>query len=293
MEVHQHLARPVPIGFRTDEPIAAAQIGLDEMRAPGLLKRASDPGEPRMMDRMIGSEQIQVTAPVVTASADVGIIAIFDFDKTLVSIDTGSALISAIIRRSVTRTVAAVLAMPFAGPLFLARGTRLMGISIFLWIATVGDSRDKFDRLCTEFGSTFHAENPGGRTFGLVLEELREHVRARHRVVVLSGSFCPLVDLIIKRLVEGRVEVIGSSVRAFAWGLIAHRHCVGEAKVKMALDHGLPDRQWDVGYSDSAADIHVLRRCKRRILVNPSEKAIAAYRRALGAEFEIVRCNSN
>jgi phosphoserine phosphatase len=122
---------------------------------------------------------------------------------------------------------------------------------------------------------------------------LREHVRAGHRVIVISGSFAALVEVIMKRLVDGRVEVIGSSVRAFGRGLIAHRHCEGEAKVKMALDHGVPDREWDVGYSDSAADIHVLRRCKRRVLVNPSEKTVAAYRRALGAQFEIVRCTGN
>ncbi len=245
------------------------------------------------MNSITESEQIiKVTAQVVAAAND-GPVAIFDFDKTLVSIDTGSAFIAALIRRSATRTAAALLAVPIAGPLFIARGTRLMGISIFLWIATVGDSRANFDRSCAEFSSTFHAQNPGGRTLAVVLEELREHVRAGHRVVVLSGSLCPLVELIIERLVEGPVEVIASSVRPFGWGLIAHRHCVGEAKVKMALDHGVPDRQWDVGYSDSAADIHVLRRCKRRILINPSEKAIAAYRRALGAEFEIVRCNSN
>lgn len=246
-----------------------------------------------MSDSVTGSEQTQVTAPVRPASFDDEFIAVFDFDRTLVSIDTGSALISAIIRRSVTRTAAAALAVPIAAPLFLARATRLMGISIFLWIATVGDSRDNFDRLCTDFGSTFHPENPGGRTFGLVLEELREHVRAGHRVVVLSGSFRPLVEFIINRLVDGRVQVIGSTVRAFGRGLIAHRHCVGEAKVEIALDHGVPDRQWDVGYSDSAADIHVLRRCKRRILVNPSQRTIAAYRRALGAELEIVRCNAS
>jgi phosphatidylglycerophosphatase C len=241
-----------------------------------------------MMDSIAGSEQ--VTMPVGVGSCDGEFIAIFDFDKTLVSIDTGSAFISTIIRRSVMRTVAAALAVPIAGPLLLARGTRLMGISIFLWIATVGDSRHNFDRLCNEFGSTFHAENSGGRTFGAVLKALQEHVRAGHRVVVLSGSFCQLVEFIIKRLVDGRVEVIGSSVRAFGRGLIAEHHCVGEAKVRMALDRGVPDRQWDVGYSDSTADIYVLQRCKRRILVNPSEKTIAAYRRAFGAEFEIVRC---
>jgi phosphatidylglycerophosphatase C len=245
------------------------------------------------MDSVIGNERTEVAALVGAASSDGEFIAIFDFDKTLVSIDTGSALVTALIRRSLTRTAVAALAVPLAAPLFLARGTRLLGISIFLWIATVGDSRDDFERLCSEFGSTFHAKNPGGRTFGVVLEQLREHARAGHRVVVLSGSFRSLVELIVKRLIDGRVEVIGSSVRAFGRGLIPDQHCVGKAKVKMALDHGVPNRQWDVGYSDSAADIHVLRRCKRRILVNPSEKTIAAYRRALGTEFEIVRCTEN
>jgi phosphatidylglycerophosphatase C len=290
----------LPSRFRIHQLTAATQIRFDnpkakchEVRPTGLLERASHPGEidQRMMDGMTESEQTQVRTPAATTASDGEFIAIFDFDKTLVSIDTGSAFIWAILRRSMRRTVAAALAMPIVGPLFLARRTRLTGVSIILWIATVGDSGDDFDRLCAEFGSTFHTENPGGRTFGSVLGELREHVRAGHRAVVISGSFRPLVELIIKRLVDGRVEVIGSSVRAFGRGLIAHHHCVGETKVKMALHHGLPDRQWDVGYSDSAADIHVLRRCKRRILINPSEKTIAAYRRAFGGEFEIVRCN--
>lgn len=111
-------------------------------------------------------------------SSEAEVIAIFDFDETLVSIDTGSAFIHWMIRRSKLRTALAALALPLAGPLLFVPKARLLGISVFLWIGTVGHGRSGFDELCDEFGRAFGEAHGSGRALALVVEALREHDRA-------------------------------------------------------------------------------------------------------------------
>lgn len=100
------------------------------------------------------------------------------------------------IRRSKLRTALAALALPLAGPLLFVPKARLIGISVFLWIGTVGHGRSGFDELCDEFGRAFGEAHGSGRAFGLVVEALREHDRAGHRVVVISAS----LDALVRRL---------------------------------------------------------------------------------------------
>ena len=235
-------------------------------------------------------ERASPQAPAARASE---VIVIFDFDKTLVTFDTGTAFIQGLIQRSAARTALAAVLAPIAGPLLLLPIpiTRLIGLSLFLWAATVGRGPDGFRELQREFGEAFGENRTRGRVIEVMVEALRQHVRAGHRVVVISGCFDSIVELILRRLVDGPIEVIGSRVRHFARGMIGEQHCIGAAKVRRALEMGLPDRPWDVGYSDSALDLHVLRRCKRRVLVNPSARTLAACRRALGDGFEVRRCD--
>lgn len=99
-------------------------------------------------------------------------VVIFDFDETLVSIDTGSSLISWMIRRNKLQTAFAALALPPAGPLFLVPKTRLIGISVFLWIGTAGYRRTGFDKSCGEFGDAFGEARGNGRALALVVDAL-------------------------------------------------------------------------------------------------------------------------
>jgi phosphatidylglycerophosphatase C len=218
-------------------------------------------------------------------------IAVFDFDHTLISVDSGTVFVSDLILRSKARTALAALAAPVAFPLLAPPRTRILGISIFLWIGTFGIGRSHFEALCSEFADAFPTRSPRGCIFGKTVEALRAHVRDGHRVIVVSGSLELLVRLMMKRLFDEDVEVIGSSVRTFFGGLVGRRHCIGKTKVEMLLEAGLPDEQWGFGYTDSALDIPLLRRCRRRFLVNPSERTIAAYRRALPDGFDVIRCS--
>lgn len=217
-------------------------------------------------------------------------IVIFDFDHTLIPVDSGTEFVKDLILRSKARTALAALAAPLAFPLLGPPRTRILGISIFLWIGTFGSRRSEFEALSREFADSFPTRDPRGCTFGKTVEALRAHVRDGHRVIVVSGSLELLVRLMMKRLFEEDVEVIGSSVRTFFGGLVGRRHCIGKTKVEMLLEAGLPDGQWGFGYTDSALDIPLLGRCRRRFLVNPSERTIAAYRRAFPDGFDVIRC---
>jgi len=216
-------------------------------------------------------------------------IAVFDFDKTLISVDSGTVFVTELILQSKIRTALAALAAPLAAPLLGPPRTRILGISIFLWIGTFGGGPERFEESCRKFAEAFPNRKREWRVLGKTVEALRTHVREGHRVIVVSGSLASLVKLMMKRLFDEDVEVIGSSVKAFCGGLIGQKHCIGRAKVEMMLAAGVPDREWGFGYSDSALDIPLLRRCKRRFLVNPSARTIAAYRKALGDGFEVLR----
>jgi phosphatidylglycerophosphatase C len=204
-------------------------------------------------------------------------------------VDSGTAFVTELILRSKIRTALAALAAPLALPLLAPPRTRILGISIFLWIGTIWDGPERFEESCRQFAEAFPRRKREWHVLGKTVEALRMHVREGHRVIVVSGSLASLVKLMMKRLFDEEVEVIGSSVTAFCGGLIGQKHCIGRAKIEMMLAAGVPDGQWGFGYSDSALDIPLLRRCKRRFLVNPSARTIAAYRKALGDGFEVLR----
>jgi phosphatidylglycerophosphatase C len=215
-------------------------------------------------------------------------IVVFDFDKTLISVDSGTVFVTELVLRSKIRALFALLAAPLALPLLVPPRTRILGISIFLWIGTFGGGSAEFRELCRTFAEAFPSRKRECRLLEETVDALRTHVREGHRVIVVSGSLDQLVKLMMKRLFDEEVEVMGSSVRTFCGGLIGERHCIGKAKVEMMLAAGVPDCQWGFGYSDSALDIPLLRRCKRRFLVNPSERTIAACRKAFGDAFEVI-----
>src|SRR5690606_8365656 len=87
--------------------------------------------------------------PVTAPDAD---LVVFDFDNTLVRGDSGGALVAWLIKRSPWRIALALLASPVLGPMIAMLPTRRVGISGFVWIATVGlRGRRDFDVLIDEY----------------------------------------------------------------------------------------------------------------------------------------------
>jgi phosphatidylglycerophosphatase C len=210
--------------------------------------------------------------------------AVFDFDRTIMQIDTGARFVTQTLLRSPVRLALALAATPLAATLAMNRRTLRWGVSVYVWISTFGTSAEQLIARLESF-----AQQLDDVVFCEALAALRRHRAAGHRIAVMSGSPAWLVAAVLQRVDGGEFTIVASTWRRFSGGFIAEPHCVREQKLRMARSAGLPRGLWHSGYTDSTWDIPMLRNCRIRTLVNPSPRTLARFRRAFGNGFEVVR----
>ncbi|HLT44859.1 MAG TPA: haloacid dehalogenase-like hydrolase [Luteimonas sp.] len=206
---------------------------------------------------------------------------VFDFDHTLYDGDSGSHLFAWLIRRSWWRTALALLAAPVFGPMVAFLPTRRYGISGFVWIGTVGmpgppTLDDAIDRYVAGHEAQIRA-----RLLPVALDVLHRHREAGDRVVVATGAPPELARAILAFVAHEAVPVTGTLVGPRLGAIVAVRHCHAEEKMRMLreLGHGAID----VAYSDSSADLPLLRAAKAPVVVNPKHGRVEMFRRVLPA----------
>ena len=206
---------------------------------------------------------------------------VFDFDHTLYDADSGSHLFGWLIRRAWWRRALALLVAPLAAPLIAFLPTRRHGISVFVWIGSVGMAGTAaFDAAI----DAYVRENEDGirrRLLPLGLAALRRHRDAGDRVLVATGAPPRLARAILAFAAHEDVPVIGTEVAPRLGGIGPHRHCHAEMKMTMLREAGYGDIA--VAYSDSSADLPLLRAAQRPVVVNPKRSRIAMFRRVLPA----------
>lgn len=211
---------------------------------------------------------------------------VFDFDHTLYDGDSGGHLVAWLIRRHPLRKLAALLAAPLLLPMIAWLPTRRRGISGFLWIGTIGLHRRRdFDALIDEYVQA-DAKRIRARLLPAALEALHQHRARGDRVVIATGAPPELARAILDFVAHQDLPVIGSLGKPFLGGLITAKHCHAQNKVRMIWDAGYD--QVAVAYSDSRADLPLLKIAKRPVVVNPKAGAVAAFRRLLPAETPIL-----
>ena len=204
---------------------------------------------------------------------------VFDFDHTLYDGDSGTHLFRWLITRSIWRTALALLAAPVLGPMIAFLPTRRWGISGFVWIGTVGmHSRGLLDRLIDRYV----AENAGAirpKLLPIALDVLHAHREAGDNVVIATGAPPELARAILAFVAHEAVPVIGSAVGPKLGAVVATRHCHAEEKMRMLGERGYASI--DIAYSDSAADLPLLKAAKAPVVVNPKAGTIDMFRRTL------------
>jgi phosphatidylglycerophosphatase C len=204
---------------------------------------------------------------------------VFDFDHTLYDGDSGGHMILWLIRRHWLRRVAAVLAAPLLGPMVAWMPTRRRGISGFLWIGTIGLHRRRdLDALI----DTYVAANKArirARLLPVALEVLHRHRTAGDRVLIATGAPPELARAILDFVAHEDLPVIGSLMKPFLGGLITDVHCHARNKMRMIWDAGY--ERIAIAYSDSSADLPLLRAADKPVVVNPKPKRVAMFRRVL------------
>lgn len=204
---------------------------------------------------------------------------VFDFDHTLYDGDSGTHLFTWLIKRSWWRMALALLVSPVFGSMTAFLPTRRYGISAFVWIGTVGlQSRGSLDALIDRYVAT-HAAEIRTRLLPVALDVLHAHREAGDRVVIATGAPPELARAILTFVAHESVPVIGTVVGPKLGAITATRHCHSEEKMRMLRERGYGDI--DICYSDSSADLPLLKAAKTPVVVNPKTGTIAMFRRVL------------
>ncbi|TAA09973.1 HAD family hydrolase [Pseudoxanthomonas winnipegensis] len=216
--------------------------------------------------------------PVPAADAPV---VVFDFDHTLYDGDSGSHLFAWLIRRSWLRTAVALALTPLLGPLVAMLPTRRRGISGYVWIATFGLHRRRdLDALIDRYVEANRAQMQA-RLLPAALEVFAAHRVAGDRVVVATGAPPELARAILSFVAHQDVPVIGTVVGPKFGAVAARRHCHHEEKMRMLREQGYGEIA--MAYSDSTADLPLLKAARRAVVVNPKHSAVELFRRVLPA----------
>ena len=204
---------------------------------------------------------------------------VFDFDHTLYDGDSGGHMILWLLRRHWLRRIAALLATPLLGPMVAWLPTRRRGISGYLWIGTVGlHRRRELDALIDAYVSA-NAERIRKRLLPVALEVLHRHRTAGDRVLVATGAPPELARAILDFVAHEDLPVIGSLGERFLGGYVTAQHCHAENKMRMLRAHGHGDI--DIAYSDSCADLPMLKAARRPVVVNPKPGRVGYFRKVL------------
>jgi len=215
-------------------------------------------------------------------------VAVFDFDKTLIDGDVAYLFMNTAIKGSKVRRMAAGMLMPVLLPFLLIRPGRIVAVSVMLWIATFPLRGKTARAVFGDFASGVPSPPINARFYDEGLKALAAHRRLGHRLLIISGSPQELVRQVARPVLERDIQIIGSQIIPFLGGLIYRSYCMGPDKIKLAMELGALDKNWDYGYSDSAWDIPLLAHCRHRFLVNPDKKTIRRTKAALGGRVTIL-----
>ena len=204
---------------------------------------------------------------------------VFDFDHTLYDGDSGSHLFAWMIRRNGWRMLVALLATPLLGPMVAFLPTRRWGISGYVWIGSLGvHRRQELDRMIDRYVAA-HRAQIDARLLPVALEVFAQHRAQGDRVVVATGAPPELARAILGFAGHSDVPVIGTVVGPRAGAMVAIRHCHHEEKMRMLRERGYGDI--DMAYSDSMADLPLLKAARRPVVVNPKPGRVEAFGREL------------
>ena len=202
---------------------------------------------------------------------------VFDFDHTLYDGDSGAHLVAWLVKRHAWRKALALLAAPLLLPMVAWLPTRRHGISGFLWIGTVGDARP-IGRLIDAYVGA-NAPAIRSRLLAPALAVLHRHRVAGDEVVVATGAPPELARAILDFVAHQDLPVVGSLGRRSLGGYVTDEHCHAEHKMRMLRARGFGDV--DIAYSDSSADLPLLRAARKPVVVNPKPGCVAMFRRVL------------
>ncbi|MDR7119498.1 HAD-IB family phosphatase [Rheinheimera soli] len=199
---------------------------------------------------------------------------LFDFDKTIISRDTGAEYMKFMLARNPLRLTACLFACPFVLPFLLFDKAKFVGYSVWLWLATIGMPIKKVIKLRNKF-ITQYLESEKTVVYQQAVETLNAHIQKLDKVVIVSGASEWMVKKVFAQLALPKVEFACSQEARLVGGMVSSFHCYAKNKVKSIHQRlNLVKYQSIIGYSDSSVDIPILALCTHRFIVNPKQSCL-------------------
>ncbi|GAB3689809.1 HAD family hydrolase [Nocardiopsis oceani] len=199
--------------------------------------------------------------------------ALFDLDDTLLDHDSFARFTGHLLRRNPLRAAGTLLLSPLVALLLHRRTWRIHAGSVLLWIGTVGMSDAELDRIVQRY---LHRLNVNDRIRPGGADAMAQHFHANDNVAVVTAC-ADVLALPLCRAIDPRIQVVASTLRRRAGGLVADRHCHGGRKVEMLTESGV-EGEIVAGYGDSAADGPMLDLARTAVLVNLPERTAKVLR---------------
>jgi phosphatidylglycerophosphatase C len=208
---------------------------------------------------------------------------IYDMDGTLFRGDCGGAFITQQIKGNFLRLLLAIVIAPIAFPMLHIPSLRRLGVSAYLWIASIGLSETAYKNLLNNFIAQYRI-----RPIEPVLIECRKDIADGRKVVIANGAGYEMASAFIKHLgMENHVSLVTSKSRRFFGGMISSVQSNGEVKLQELIKHGYPP-PYLRAYSDTASDLPILNAASKAFLVNYREKDRKYLRRKLGEKLQVI-----
>lgn len=203
-------------------------------------------------------------------------VVLFDFDGVLIHGDAFSLFMRDRYQRSWLRKIAALFALPWMA--LVAPFSRRVAVRALVHVGLIGLNERRYTAAAEAFGAGLVRRPRQFCRDGL--QALRRHQAAGDRVIVVTGCERVLVGHILKDLGLGDVEILASQLRPGLLGMRVKLHNVGRRKTAQLSALGVGE--WHVAYSDSLADIPMLKPAAEAVLVNGTPKVCMKMERALG-----------
>jgi phosphatidylglycerophosphatase C len=210
-------------------------------------------------------------------------IVVYDMDGTLFRGDCGGAFIKQQIKANVGRLLLSVVIAPFAFPMLFIPSARRIGVSAYLWIASVGLSETRYKKILDDFIANYRI-----RPIEQVVAECRKDIAEGKKVVIATGAGHQMASAFIRHLgLETGVGLVASQSTRFLGGMVSSVQCNGKIKLQELIKHGYPP-PYLRSYSDTASDLPILRAASKAFLVNYREKDRKYLSRKLGEKLQII-----
>jgi phosphatidylglycerophosphatase C len=211
-------------------------------------------------------------------------LAVFDFDKTIVSHDTYQEFLFWLAFESKIRTLFVAPLIPLFGILFLVPKLRLLATNLFSFSVFIGQKHSLF-KLKTKFLSEYFQK---AKFYPEAIERIEAYISSGTEVLIISGCPSWLLRSALNRIGLQSTKCIGSAQKIYLRAPQTTDYCYGKEKLRMAHSRGFYKFRWVAGYSDSLSDLPLLNRCEDQYLVNTRPKIAAKFNNRLAGQGKCV-----